>query len=238
MGSGIKRVSIVIPAYNEEKTIEKILKKVLNVKLPLEKEIIVVNDGSTDRTREIVEKFIKGHPNENIRLINKKNGGKGSALKLGIKHSTGDIIIIQDADLEYDPNDYPKLIKPILEGKAKVVYGSRLRKIGNRFSHSSFLIGGLVITLFTNLLYFTFLTDEPTCYKVFHKELKDILINAEGDKFDWEPEVTAKILRRGYKIYEVPINYYPRTLKEGKKIRWKDGVDAILTLLKWRFKNF
>ena len=96
----------------------------------------------------------------------------------------------------------------------------------------------MVITLFTNLLYFTFLTDEPTCYKVFHKELKDILINAEGDKFDWEPEVTAKILRRGYKIYEVPINYYPRTLKEGKKIRWKDGVDAILTLLKWRFKNF
>jgi glycosyltransferase involved in cell wall biosynthesis len=238
MGSDIKRVSIIIPAYNEEKTIEKILKKVLDVKLPLEKEIIVVNDGSTDRTKEIVEKFIKNHPNENIILINKKNGGKGSALKVGIKHSTGDIIIIQDADLEYDPNDYPNLIKPILEGKAKVVYGSRLRKMGNKFSHLSFLIGGLIITLVTNLLYFTFLTDEPTCYKVFHKELKDILINAEGDKFDWEPEVTAKILRRGYKIFEVPISYYPRTLKEGKKIRWKDGIDAILTLLKWRFKKF
>jgi len=238
MGSDIKRVSIIIPAYNEEKTIEKILKKVVNVKLPLEKEIIVVNDGSTDRTKEIVGKFIKNHPNENIILINKKNGGKGSALKVGIKHSTGDIIIIQDADLEYDPNDYPNLIKPILEGKAKVVYGSRLRKMGNKFSHLSFLIGGLIITLVTNLLYFTFLTDEPTCYKVFHKELKDILINAEGDKFDWEPEVTAKILRRGYKIFEVPISYYPRTLKEGKKIRWKDGIDAILTLLKWRFKKF
>jgi len=238
MDLDIKKVSIIIPAYNEEKTIEKILEKVLNVKLPLEKEIIIVNDGSTDKTGEIVEKFIKKHPNENIKLINKKNGGKGSALKLGIKHSTGDIIIIQDADLEYDPNDYPKLIEPILKGKAKVVYGSRLRKMKNRFSHLSFLIGGLTITLFTNLLYLTFLTDEPTCYKVFHKELKDILINAEGDKFDWEPEVTAKILRRGYKIYEVPISYYPRTLKEGKKIRWKDGVDAILTLLKWRFKKF
>ncbi|AIJ04902.1 glycosyl transferase family protein [Methanocaldococcus bathoardescens] len=238
MGSNIKKVSIIIPAYNEEKTIQKILKKVLDVELPLEKEIIVVNDGSTDKTKEIVEEFKKNHPNGNIKLLNKKNGGKGSALKVGIKHSTGDIIIIQDADLEYDPNDYPKLIKPILEGKAKVVYGSRLRKIGNKFSHLSFLIGGLGITLITNLLYFTFLTDEPTCYKVFHKELKDILINAEGNKFDWEPEVTAKILRRGYKIYEVPISYYPRTLKEGKKIRWRDGVDAILTLLKWRFKKF
>ncbi|XRP97110.1 glycosyltransferase family 2 protein [Methanocaldococcus sp. 16A] len=234
----MKKVSIVIPAYNEEKTIEKILEKVLNVKLPLEKEIIVVNDGSTDRTKEIIENFIKNHPNENIKLINKKNEGKGSALKVGIKHSTGDIIIIQDADLEYDPNDYPKLIKPILEGKAKVVYGSRLRKIENKFSHISFLIGGICITLITNILYFTFLTDEPTCYKVFHKDLKDILINAEGNRFDWEPEVTAKILRKGYKIYEVPINYYPRTLKEGKKIRWKDGFEAILTLIKWRFKKF
>ncbi|WP_423792568.1 glycosyltransferase family 2 protein [Methanocaldococcus indicus] len=232
----MKKVSIVIPAYNEEKTIEKILKKILDVKLPLEKEIIIVNDGSTDKTKDIVEEFIKKHPNENIKLINKENGGKGSALKVGIKHSTGDIIIIQDADLEYDPNDYPKLIKPILEGKTKVVYGSRLRK-RNKFSHISFLLGGLLITTLTNLLYFTFLTDEPTCYKVFHKDLKDILINAEGNKFDWEPEVTAKILRKGYKIYEVPINYYPRTKKEGKKIRWKDGLEAVYTLIKWRFKK-
>ncbi|WP_456418656.1 glycosyltransferase family 2 protein [Methanocaldococcus infernus] len=235
----MKKVSIVIPAYNEEKTIEKILKKVLDMKLPLEKEIIIVNDGSNDKTEEIIRNFIKKHPNENIIFINKeKNEGKGKALKIGIKHSTGDIIIIQDADLEYDPNDYPKLIKPILEGKAKVVYGSRLRKRENKFSHLSFLLGGLGITLATNLLYFTFLTDVSTCYKVFHKELKDILVNAEGDKFDWEPEITAKILRKGYKIYEVPISYYPRTKKEGKKIKWKDGVEAILTLLKWRFKNF
>ncbi|WP_457613316.1 glycosyltransferase family 2 protein [Methanocaldococcus sp.] len=238
MKQDIKKVSIVIPAYNEEKTIEKILKKIINVDLPLKKEIIVVNDGSTDKTEDIVKNFIKTHPNADIKLINKDNGGKGSALKVGIKHSTGDIIIIQDADLEYDPNDYTNLIKPILEGKAKVVYGSRIRKLGNKFSHLSFLIGGLMITLATNLLYFTFLTDEPTCYKVFHKELKDILLNAEGDKFDWEPEITAKILRKGYKIYEVPINYFPRTLKEGKKIRWRDGVDAIITLLKWRFKKF
>jgi len=229
------KLSIVIPAYNEEKTIELILEKILNVQLPVEKEIIIVNDGSTDNTIDIVENFRKTRCN-GIILLSQENSGKGSAVKLGIKHSTGDIIIIQDADLEYDPEDYPALIQPILEGKAKVVYGSRLKK-RNTFSHVSYLLGGLAVTLVTNLLYFTFITDEPTCYKLFHRELKELLINARANRFDWEPEVTAKILRKGYKIHEMPINYYPRKLSQGKKIRWKDGLDAIVTLIKWRFKK-
>ncbi len=231
----MKKVSIIIPAYNEEKTIEKILKKIISVKLPLEKEIIVVNDGSTDKTKEILENLKEKY---NIKVIHKINEGKGSAIKEGLKLANGDIIIIQDADLEYDPNDYIKLIEPILKGESKVVYGSRLRKFRkNKFSHISYLIGGIIVTLITNILYKVFLTDEPTGYKVFHKDLKNILINAKANKFDWEPEITAKILRKGYKIIEVPINYYPRKKSEGKKIRWRDGLDAILTLIKWRFKK-
>ncbi len=240
MSGDIKKVSIVIPAYNEEKTIGELLKKVVDVDIPIKKEVIIVNDGSTDNTEKIVQDFIKKYKNLqnlDIILINKKNEGKGSALKLGISKSSGDIIIIQDADLEYDPNDYMKLIKPIMNGNFKVVYGSRIKNPNNNYSHISYLLGGLFITLLTNLLYFTFLTDEPTCYKVFHKDLKDILINAEGNKFDWEPEITAKILRKGYTIHEVPINYYPRKLNEGKKIKWMDGVDAVITLIKWRFKK-
>ena len=233
-----KILSIIIPVYNEEKYIGKILKRVISVSLPLKREIIIVNDGSKDNTEKEVKTFIKKHPKENIKFVSKKNGGKGSAIKKGIQISKGDIIIIQDADLEYDPFDYPSLIEPILKGKTKVVYGSRLRMKGNKQnSHLSFLLGGILVTMVLDFLYFTNLTDEPTCYKVFHKDLKPLLVNAEANRFDWEPEVTAKILRKGYKILEVPIHYYPRDFKEGKKIRWKDGVDAILTLLKWRFKS-
>ncbi|ABO35924.1 glycosyl transferase, family 2 [Methanococcus maripaludis C5] len=231
------KLSIIIPAYNEEKTILKTLEEVVAVTLPVDKEIIIVNDGSTDGTEQIIENSIKKFPESNIKLLSKKNGGKGSALKEGMRKSTGDIIIIQDADLEYDPNDYSKLIKPILEKKAKIVYGSRIKNKDNKYSHISFLIGGIGVTLATDVLYGVFLTDEPTCYKVFHSDLKDILVNAEGNGFEWEPEITAKIIRKGYKIKEIPINYYPRTKKEGKKIKWSDGVKAIETLLKWRFKK-
>ncbi|MBA2846644.1 glycosyltransferase involved in cell wall biosynthesis [Methanococcus maripaludis] len=231
------KLSVIIPAYNEEKTVLKTLEEVVAVNLPIDKEIIVVNDGSTDKTEEIIENSIKKFPESNIKLLSKKNGGKGSALKEGIQNSTGELIIIQDADLEYDPSDYSKLIQPILEETANVVYGSRIKNKDNGYSHVSFLIGGIGVTLATNVLYGVFLTDEPTCYKVFHSDLKNILIDAEGNGFEWEPEITAKIIRKGHKIKEIPINYYPRTKKEGKKIKWSDGVKAVETLLKWRFKK-
>jgi len=170
------------------------------------------------------------------KLINKPNGGKGSAIRAGIKESTGDIIIIQDADLEYDPRDYSKLIRKIIDKKAMVVYGSRSLNKKNRYSHLSFLLGGKIVTFFTNVLFFSNLTDEPTCYKVFRADvIKKIKI--KGNKFDWEPEVTAKILKKGIKIHEVPISYKPRRIEEGKKINWIDGLQAIWTLFYWRFRN-
>lgn len=232
-----KKLSIIIPLYNEERYISNLLDKVVAVNIPLEKEIIVVNDGSKDKSKEIVEQYIKTKAPD-IKLINKPNGGKGSALKEGFKAASGDILIIQDSDLEYEPEDYPKLIQPIINGECKVVYGSRSLNPENKYSHLSFRLGGYLITLVTSLLYFTILTDEATCYKVFHKELKPILVNAEGNRFEWEPEITAKILRRGYRIKEIPIRYYPRKKAEGKKINYKDGLEAIATLIKWRFKRF
>ncbi|MEK6834706.1 MAG: glycosyltransferase family 2 protein [Nanoarchaeota archaeon] len=227
-------LSIIIPVYNEAKTIKSVLNLVLKSKLSIKKEIIIINDGSTDDTQEIVDKFIQNNHKINIRLLNKKNEGKGSAVKLGIMKATGQIIIIQDADLEYNPEDYERCIQPIINGKYKVVYGSRVIDRGNiKYRHLSYLIGGRTITLFTNILFGSRLTDEPTCYKTFDSDLiKSININ--GKKFDWEPEITAKILRMGIKIKEVPIRYYPRSIKEGKKIRWKDGLDAIITLIKYR----
>ena len=231
------KLSVIIPVYNEEKTVAELLKKVVSAKFSQKMEIIIVNDGSKDKSDTEIKKFIQNHKNKDLKYYRKENGGKGSALKYGFSKATGDIYIIQDADLEYDPNDYEKLIKPILSGKTKVVYGSRLKGKFHGYSHLTFFLGGILVTLATDILYFTKLTDEPTCYKVYHKELKSLLVNAEGNKFEWEPEVTAKILRKKYKIIELPINYYPRTIKEGKKINWKDGLSAIWTLLKWRFKR-
>lgn len=231
------KLSVIIPVYNEEKTVCELLKKVISAKFSQNMEIIIVNDGSKDNSEKEIKGFISKYKNKDIKYFSQKNGGKGSALKLGFSKATGDIFIIQDADLEYDPNDYEKLIKPIMSGKTKVVYGSRLKGKFNGYSHLSFFIGGLLVTIATDILYFAKLTDEPTCYKVFHKDLKSILINADGNKFEWEPEITAKILRKKYEIAELPINYYPRSIKEGKKINWKDGVSAIITLLKWRFKK-
>lgn len=241
----MKKVSIIIPAYNEESTIKDVLetvKKVDLTKLKLTKEILVINDGSTDKTADIASK-VKG-----IRLINKKNGGKGSAVRRGFKEATGDILLIQDADMEYNPFEYPLLLKPILKKEALVVYGSRFLSEMQKRRNASFLermkkrhkhayhtayLGGRIITRMTNILYGSRITDEPTCYKVFNaKFLKTIEL--KGNKFDWEPEVTAKILKRGHKIHEVPITYTPRTIEEGKKINWKDGFHAIWTLAKYR----
>ncbi|MBU0461268.1 MAG: glycosyltransferase family 2 protein [Nanoarchaeota archaeon] len=239
----MKILSIIIPAYNEEKTIRQLLEKVKSVDLErhnVNKEIIIINDCSKDRTAEIVKKI------DGVRLVNhSKNKGKGGAVKTGIKEATGDILIIQDADLEYEPQEYYPVIRPILEGKAKVVYGSRflgkkqkkrnilfVKKHDKAYSMAYF--GGRLITWTTNLLFGTRITDEPTCYKCFRSDvIKNIKI--DGNRFEWEPEITAKIAKRGIKIYEVPISYYPRTFEEGKHINWKDGIQAIWTLIKYRF---
>jgi glycosyltransferase involved in cell wall biosynthesis len=192
-----------------------------------------VDDGSTDGTRELLNTL----KSDTIKVIfHEKNQGKGGAIRTAIAHSKGDIILIQDADLEYDPQDYYKLIPVIESGKEKVVYGSRFLNKQNKHSYFSFFLGGQVVTWITNILYFQTLTDEPTCYKVFDaKLLKSIKLNCTG--FEFCPEVTAKIAKLGFKIPEVPISYNPRSISEGKKINWKDGVEAIWVLFKYRFVN-
>lgn len=230
------KISVILPAYNEEKTITKIIDLVHNVKLidGVTKELIIIDDGSTDLTFEkIMQAKIRF---KKIKFVkHEQNKGKGAAVKSGIEIATGDIIIIQDADLEYNPQDFNALIMPIVEGKAEVVYGSRrLNKSNKKHSSISFFIGGLFITWLFNILYSQEISDEPTCYKVFKSEvIKNIGIKEAG--FNWEPEVSAKIAKKKIKIFEVPIRYNPRSKKEGKKIKWKDGFDAIWTLLKYRF---
>ncbi|MCM8772857.1 MAG: glycosyltransferase family 2 protein [Candidatus Omnitrophica bacterium] len=222
------KLSVIIPVYNEKRTILKILKKVLEV--PVEKEIIIVDDGSTDGTKEILQSI----NDERIKIIFKeKNEGKGTAIREGLKHITGDIVVIQDADLEYNPFDWLKMIEFIKEKKVDVVFGSRI--LGkNKKSSFVFHYGGKLVTFLTNLLYGTKLTDAPTCYKMVKKEILD-RINLKCKRFEFCQELTAKLRKRGYKIYEVPISYNPRSIREGKKIRWKDGIEAIWTLIKYKF---
>ncbi len=226
------KLSIIIPVYNERDTVLEILRRVLEAPaLGLTKEIIIVDDGSTDSTRDILRAL---DPNERIQVFyHAQNRGKGAAIRTGLSHATGDIILIQDADLEYDPRDYPALIQPILERRAAVVYGSRF--LGPRkamfFWH---MLGNKFLTLVTNILYDSILSDMETGYKVFRAEvIKDIPLRAR--RFEFEPEITAKVLKRGYRIYEVPISYTGREYHEGKKITWRDGFSALWTLLKYRF---
>ena len=229
------KLSVLIPVYNEEVTVTHVIEEVEKVNLGnIEKEIIVIDDGSTDSTPKIVEELKKKYNNIKI-FSHKTNQGKGSAVRTGIKKSTGDLIVIQDADLEYDPRDYPLLMKPILEDKADVVYGTRF--LGpHRVLLFWHMMGNFFLNLLTNLLYNSTLTDMETGYKMFKKEvIKNIPLESNG--FDIEPEITAKVLKRGYRVWEVPISYYGRGYEEGKKITWKDGVVAILTLLKYRFKD-
>jgi len=224
-------ISVIIPVYNEKATIKEAIRRVQ--KQRIKKEIIIIDDFSTDGTRNILRKI----KDKNIKIIfQHKNYGKGLAIRKAIEHITGSIVIIQDADLEYSPEDYDKLIQPIINGKAKVVYGTRFPK-GRKMSISKlFLLGNKTLTFLSNLLYNTKITDEATCYKVFDaKVFKSI--NLACKRFEFCPEITAKLAKKGYKITEIPITYNPRTKAEGKKIKWKDGFIAIFTLIKYKFIN-
>lgn len=230
-------LSVVIPAYNEEPTLATVLDKVAAVKMALNMELLIVDDGSKDRTAEVAREWANKNAGGRIsvKVISKENGGKGTAVRRGIEESTGEYVIIQDADLEYDPNDYPKLLEPILAGEAEVVYGSRITG-PDKPGSLKFYLGGRLVTLATNLLYWSHLTDEPTCYKLFRGELiRSMPLECTG--FEFCPEVTAKVLKRGLRIAEVPIRYFPRSIEEGKKIRSWDGVLALWELLKWRFRR-
>lgn len=232
-------LSVLVPAYNEEKNIRKILNKVCRVQLihNIGLEIVVVNDCSTDNTLTEATRFIAENPHVKIILhSHEKNQGKGAAIKSAIALSTGNIIVIQDADLEYDPEDYNLMLPYIISGDYKVVYGSRFLNRQNKHSYRSFYLGGRLVSIVTNILYGLNLTDEPTCYKMFDANvLKNITLNCIG--FEFCPEVTAKVVKAKNKIKEVPIHYYPRSIEEGKKIKWYDGLEAIWTLLKYRFIN-
>lgn len=240
-------LSVIIPAYNEEKTIRKIVDRVRGVSIS--KEIIVVDDGSKDSTAAILDEMKNGadlSPDAANRLviIHKKNGGKGSALKAGIAAAKGDIIIFQDADLEYDPNDYYILTGPIVSGEAKVIMGSRLSRRQNIWAKGTptfkYLLNHLgirSISWLTNLLYWNDATDYEGCYKAFSAELlKSFPIESNG--FAIDNEIVCKILRLGLKIKEVPIHYYPRSYEDGKKIKIRDGFKMLWTIVKWRFKGF
>jgi len=227
------KLSIIIPVYNEENSIEEIVDKVVAANcIDLEKEIIISNDGSSDNTSEVIQLLRKKYP-EIITYHSPTNLGKGAAVRLGIAISSGEIIIIQDADLELDPNDYSKLLVPLLKNEAKVVYGSRFLNSNVKLKKTSRLANRF-LTSFTNILYGSHLTDMETAYKMFFREtLYGIKLRCV--RFDFEPEITAKFLIKGFQIVEMPISYYPRTVQAGKKISWIDGYEAIYTLIRCRF---
>ena len=227
----MKLLSIIIPVYNEESTVIEVIEKVSRIELPLEKEIIVVDDGSNDGTSAL----LAVHEKTFAKLYSSPvNIGKGAAIRIGLSFAKGDIILLQDADLETNPDEYLQLLQPILDGKSSVVYGSRFLKKNNKVPFLRRLANG-GLTFATNLLFRTRLTDMETAYKVFTKEVSRQL-QLRANRFDIEPEITARICQAGYKITEVPISYSPRTVSEGKKISWRDGVKAILMLVKCRLK--
>jgi glycosyltransferase involved in cell wall biosynthesis len=230
----LRKLSVIVPVFNERNTLVEILRRMRAVELPdgIESEIIVVDDGSSDGTRDVLRQL----GDSTVRVVmHDVNRGKGAAVRTGFKHATGEFILVQDADLEYDPEDWPKLLAPVLRGRARVVYGSRftgerrnmllLHWIGNRF-----------LSLTTNVLYNTTLSDMETCYKLLERSLIEDL-QLQSNKFDIEPEITAKVLKRGVRIYEVPISYSGREFDEGKKITWRDGFSAVWTLVKFRFRD-
>lgn len=249
------RLSVIIPVYNEEETLEEIVKRVRAVDLgdfvsgsgsdapdgdtdrtpiTLDREIVLVDDGSTDGTHAILNRWQNEAPDDMRIIFHEENGGKGAALRTAFQHAKGDIFVIQDADLEYDPRDYGKLIQPILEGTTDVVYGSRFLGGPRTAMTMSHMLGNKGVTLIMNLVYGTVLSDMETCYKCFRREVvQDLTLHSR--RFEIEPEITAKILKQGHTIFEVPIRYHGRAFHEGKKLTWRDGFSAVWTILKYRF---
>ncbi len=237
------KLSIIVPVYNEEKTVVELLNRLKKENIPnVKKEIIVVDDGSSDNTLSLLDEFAKS--NKEIKLLkHKKNSGKGKAVRTGISKASGEYVLIQDADLEYHPKYIKDLLKPIQEKEAKVVYGTRIKRAPNlkgeekTFQFLIHYLGNRSLSFITSILYGQWITDMETCYKLFPKKaMNNIKLNARG--FELEPEITAKLLKKGYKIHEVPIKANPRGYNEGKKINTiKDGTKALWTLVKYRFKN-
>ncbi len=230
-GAGrVRKLSVIVPVFNERATVAEIVRRMRSVELPVDREILIVDDGSDDGTAAVLTQL----GDSTVRVLkHPSNRGKGAAIRTGLENATGDLVLVQDADLEYDPDDWPRLLAPVLKGRARVVYGSRftgerrnmlfLHWVGNRF-----------LSLVTNMLYNSTLSDMETCYKLFDRHVLDG-VRLEANRFDFEPEFTAKVLRKGIRIYEVPISYAGREPNEGKKITWHDGVVALWTLVKYRF---
>ncbi len=224
-------LSVVIPVYNEARTIAAVIERVLKAPVDLPREIVVVDDASTDGTRELLQNLPPGE----IRLVlHDVNRGKGAAIRTGVAHATGDIVLIQDADLEYDPRDYRMLLEPILEDQADVVFGNRFHGGPHRVLYFWHYAANRALTLLTNLLTGLNVTDMEVGYKVFRRDVLRRL-TLESDRFGFEPEVTVKVARLGCRVYEVPIRYYGRTYEEGKKITWRDGIAALFHILRYRF---
>jgi glycosyltransferase involved in cell wall biosynthesis len=240
------KLSILVPVYNESRTIAEILRRVRAVRpevevgygpdsgttIEYEREIVIVDDGSTDDTRRILES--ERTAPDAVVLLHDENQGKGAAVRTALHNATGDILLIQDADLEYDPRDYATLLQPILEGRSQAVYGSRFRGGPTKAMFFWHMVGNQFLTLVTNLLYDSTLTDMETCYKVITREIADRL-DLRSARWGFDPEITAQILRAGYRIYEVPITYTGREFEEGKKITWRDAFVVLWTLVKYRF---
>lgn len=226
-------LSVIIPVYNEKNTISEIVKKIEAVDLKdlgFEKEIIIVDDNSTDGTKE----RLRNLGGKYKIIYHQKNRGKGAAIKTALSYVSGEYVIIQDADLEYDPQDYRRILDCALKNNANAVYGSRKLNPENKYSHRSFYLGGIFLNWLTSVIYRVKITDESTGYKLFKTEFLKSL-NLRSKRFEFCPEVTAKVAKRGVKIYEVPISYHPRHVKEGKKIKWQDGITAAWTLVKYKF---
>ncbi len=227
------KLSVIVPVYNERDTIKEILERVQRA--PFEKEIVVVEDCSTDGSRDLLPTLVPPGSADVKVIYHARNQGKGAAIRTGLAHATGDYVIIQDADLEYDPMEIPRLLEPVLAGRATTVYGSRFLGRLRRMTFTQW-VGNKALTVLTNLLYGANLTDMETCYKLMPAaEVKSLKLRAQ--RFDFEPEVTAKLLKRGQRIVELPISYAARTEQEGKKISWRDGLPALWSLIRYRFAD-